>query len=98
MHDWEGDAAGWQYLLNLAVLDFRLTKGVGAAVSQEKGLLTVVSNENRKGDHEVDSRDTVWELGDFQKHLHRRGHVPVFALAMSTPFSFDDNILASLIL
>lgn len=82
----------------MAVLDLRLTKAVAAAIGQEKGLLTVVSNENRKGGRRVDDRDTVCELGNFQKHLHRRGRVPIFTLAMSTPFSFDDNILASLIL
>lgn len=59
MHDWEGDTASQQYLLNVAVLDLRLTKAVAAAVGQEKGLLTVVSNENRKGGHRVDDRDTV---------------------------------------
>lgn len=38
------------------------------------------------------------ELGDFQKCFHRRGHFPVFALAMSTPLHlFDYNIKSNFV-
>lgn len=38
------------------------------------------------------------ELGDFQKRFHRRGHFPVFALAMPTPLHlFDYNIKSNFV-